>query len=117
MNKRKATLYVPKDSYAKYVNGDVWKDFSYTQKIETLVSSIKLKKTIKLKKGKTKTLVAKISPKDVTISDVVWESSNLKVAKVDQYGAITALNPGTAIITATSTDGSGVSASCKVIVK
>ena len=113
-----ATLYVPKDSYAKYFIDDEWGEFLDVKKIETLVSSIKLNNTIvELDKGSTATLTATITPSNATINDVIWESSNPQVAKVDQSGIVTALSAGTATITATAVDGSEVSTSCKVVVK
>ena len=117
-NYSEATLYVPKDSYAKYFINDVWGKFKNIKKIETLVSSIKLNNTsIELDKGSTATLTATITPSNATIKNVIWESSNPQVAKVDQSGIVTALSAGTATITATAVDGSEVSTSCKVVVK
>ena len=49
-------------------------------------------------------------------SDVVWSSSNAKIARVDANGAVTAVSAGTATITATANDGSGKKATCKVTV-
>ena len=112
-----ATLYVPKNSYAKYFMDDVWGNFSNIKKIETLVSSITLNNTaIELDKGSTTTLSATIAPSDATIKDIVWESSNSLVALVNQSGKVTAISPGTATITVKSIDGSNVSASCNVVV-
>lgn len=44
----------------------------------------------------------------------MWTSSNKKAAVVDSSGRIIAKAPGTAVITATSRDGSNVKASCRV---
>ena len=116
-NYTNSTLYVPKDSYAKYFINDEWGKFKNIKKIETLVSSIKLNNTsIELDKGSTATLTATITPSNATINDVVWESSNPQVAKVDQSGIVTALSAGIATITAKSIDGTNVSASCNVVV-
>jgi uncharacterized protein YjdB len=96
----------------------VWGKFANIKKIETLVSSIKLNNTtIELDKGETATLSATVSPSNATIKDIIWESANPQVAIVDQSGTVTALSPGTTTITATANDGSGVSASCNVVVK
>jgi len=46
---------------------------------------------------------------------VVWSSSDNVVATVNQYGEVSALSPGTAIITAT-TINRGLTATCKVYV-
>ena len=87
------------------------------RKIGTLVSSIKLSTTsVRLYKGTDYTLSATINPTDATITDILWTSSNPQVATVDQSGKVRALSEGTAIITATTIDGSEVSASCNVTV-
>ena len=116
-NYSKATLYVPKDSFAKYYVDDVWGLFSNITKIETLVSSIKLNSSsIELVKGSTTVLSASISPSNATIKDIVWESRNPQVAMVDQSGKVTALSAGTATITAKTIDGSGKTTSCEITV-
>ena len=51
-----------------------------------------------------------------TNKSVTWTSSNEEVATVDENGMITAVKVGEATITATTTDGTNLSASCKVIV-
>ena len=47
---------------------------------------------------------------------MTWTSDNEEVATVDENGLVTAVGEGTATITATANDGSGVSASCVVTV-
>ena len=74
------------------------------------------KKEIKLYVGSSATLTAKVYPDNATIKDVVWSSSDEKIATVDNNGEITALKAGKATITVTSVD-SGVSASCVVTVE
>ena len=116
-NYTEATLYVPKDSYAKYFIDGVWGKFTNIVKIETLVSSIKLNTTsIQLDKGSDYTLSATINPTDATITNIIWTSSNPQVATVDQSGMVRALSAGTTTISATTNDGSDVSASCNVTV-
>lgn len=76
---------------------------------------ITLNKTdLLLAKGKKIKLTAKVSPSDADDNSVMWTSSNKKAAVVDSSGRITAKAPGTAVITATSRDGSNVKASCRV---
>lgn len=112
-----ATLYVPKDSYAKYYVDDVWGQFMDIKKNEILASSISLNSAeVELDKGDTIMLSATIEPLNSSIKDVLWESSCPLVAKVDQSGRVEALSAGTATITATTLDGSNVSTSCNVIV-
>lgn len=76
---------------------------------------ITLNKTdLLLAKGKKIKLTAKVSPSDADDNSVMWTSSNKKAAVVDSSGRIIAKAPGTAVITATSRDGSNVKASCRV---
>lgn len=61
-------------------------------------------------------LTVTITPSDATNKSLHWTSSNTDVAAVDSNGYITSVNPGTATITATTTDGSNLSATCQVTV-
>ena len=86
-----------------------------TETTEVKVSSIKLNSTSKtLYNGKSTTLKATVFPINATNKRLTWKSSNTKVATVDKNGKVKALKVGNAIITATSTDGSNVSAQCKI---
>ncbi len=58
------------------------------------------------------TLTVRFQPEDAA-PDVVWISSDAKVADVDN-GVVTFLKPGTAVIKAMATDGSRVSAQVKI---
>lgn len=82
-----------------------------------LISSITLdSSTIKGKIGETYQLVANIKPDDATEKYVLWSSDNSAVASADLSGVITLHSKGNAIIKASATDGSGVSATCAVVV-
>lgn len=86
-----------------------------TEPTEVKVSSIKLNATSKtLYNGKSTTLKATVFPINATNKSLTWKSSNTKVATIDKNGKVKALKVGNAIITATSTDGSNVSAQCKI---
>lgn len=86
-----------------------------TEPTEVKVSSITLNATSKtLYNGKSTTLKATVFPTNATNKSLTWKSSNTKVATVDKNGKVKALKVGNAIITATSTDGSNVSAQCKI---
>ncbi len=64
----------------------------------------------------TTRLFVSIYPEEAAYStDIVWESSNEKVATVDEEGAVYAAGVGTATITAKTPDGK-ISATCKVTV-
>ncbi len=71
--------------------------------------------TLKLARGKSKTLKATITPEDATVKTIVWESSDESVATVTSSGVIRAKSAGNAIILATTEDGT-FSASCNVTV-
>ena len=63
--------------------------------------------------GDTKQLTATTTPAAV---GVTWTSSDSSVATVDSDGKVTGIKEGTCTITATTTDGSNLSASCTVTV-
>lgn len=66
--------------------------------------------------GESLTLTATVSPYNATIKTVTWKSSDETVATVVD-GVITTLKDGTADITATANDGSGVFATCALTVE
>ena len=66
----------------------------------------------KLETGKSFTLMATVTPTDTTVK-VVWSSDNGAVAKVSSTGVVTAVKPGTAVITATA---GSVKATCTITV-
>ena len=65
--------------------------------------------------GDSKTLTATVKPDNAADKTLKWESSNDKIATVDQTGKVTAVAHGTATITATTADG-GYKATCAVTV-
>lgn len=81
----------------------------------TEVTSVKLNKaTLNLKVGKTGKLSATVRPDSAADKSITWSSSNTDVASVSSSGTVTAKKAGTAVITATATNGK--SASCTVTV-
>ena len=79
------------------------------------VSSVGLNSTsITLKNIRNYKLTATVSPSNASNKTITWTSSNGNVAKVDQNGNVTAVNEGTATITAKSNNGK--IATCKVTV-
>ena len=60
-------------------------------------------------------LIAHVLPEGSS-SDVLWKSSNPSVAYVDKNGRVEGFETGTVVITATTTDGTNLSASCEVSV-
>ena len=72
--------------------------------------------TLGLVVGESRTLVATVQPSDASNKDVVWSSSNEKVATVDK-GVVTAKAKGEATIFVKSAADSNMGTSCKVTVK
>ena len=68
-----------------------------------------------LTEGDIFTLEATVNPYDAANQNVTWTSSNQSVAEVAD-GVVTAVAPGTAIITVTTEDG-GFTATCQITVK
>ena len=80
------------------------------------MAQITLKPTsLSLQEGKSSTIKANIRPTDAANKSVKWSSSNTKVATVSN-GVVKAVKAGSARITCTAQDGSGISASCSVSV-
>ena len=89
-------------------------DGGYTAACEitviSTVQSISLNKdSLNMNVGQTARLRASVTPADAYDQSVIWDSSDLTVAEVDAEGNVTAIGRGTAIITATSVDGSHTS--------
>lgn len=114
---RTATVYVPMKSVEAYKNAPIWKEFNIVGYVFDKVEGIELDKIeMSLEVGESQQLTATVTPDDAAEKSVAWSSSNENVAIVDQDGNVTAKAQGTAVITATTTDGSDLSASCNVSV-
>ena len=84
---------------------------------ETQITGITLDKTeVSLKEKETVQLTAEVAPANATNKKLNWESSAPAVATVDSTGRVTAVAAGSAVITCSATDGSFVTATCKVTV-
>lgn len=81
------------------------------------VNSIKLSKNAAtIEKGKTLKLSASVSPENALKTNTVWTSSNDSIVKVDTRGTLMAKKTGTATVTCTAADGSGINSICKITV-
>ena len=124
-NNPKIAVLVAEDNDIKILNlgnntslgsGNLWYDDGVTI-IENSVKSITLNKTsATINTGKTLQLTATVAPSSADMKTVLWSSSNSNVAKVDSKGLVTAVGSGTATITATAEDRSGVKATCTITV-
>ncbi len=81
------------------------------------VNKITLNGTVKkLAKGKTVQLEAAVVPANAEDKSLEWTSSNEAAASVDKNGLVTAQGKGSAMITASAKDGSGISGTYQITV-
>lgn len=99
---------------------NVWKidegtSWPYQEAFNVPVTSISVSETeANIEAGKTLELTVTIAPDDARNKTVTWSSSDETVATVSQEGTVTAVKAGEATITATTNDGTGLTASCIV---
>ncbi|MBQ3157794.1 MAG: Ig-like domain-containing protein [Clostridia bacterium] len=67
--------------------------------------------------GESLVLDAEITPADATIRNVTWSADRPDNASVDEYGVVTGVSKGNAVITAKAADGSGRYGTFTVTVK
>ena len=118
--KSNRTLYVPEGTFEVYKTYGRWSDF-FDSIVEmefvptAIAESIKLNVTTAgLNEGATLQLTAMVQPEEGTSKKMNWASSDPSVATVDNNGLVTTHSVGTATITAMTSDGSNLSASCTV---
>ncbi len=92
---------------------------SCTVRVVEKTSSVKLNKSsLSLNTGDKSTLKATVTASDgTTYNDVKWKSGNTSVATVSDSGVVTAVGPGSVVITATAYDDSVKRAVCVVTVE
>ena len=97
-----------------YVNGKL----VVTAPDPVLAKSITLSKTqVSLVPGETLQLTATVAPDNTSNKSVTWKSSRTSVATVSADGLVTAKSEGSATISATTADGTNLSARCQVTVE
>lgn len=96
-------------------DGEVYPYLLWEVDVNPVVDVTLDKTSLVLASGNTATLTATVMPLAATNKRLAWTSSNTAIATVEN-GEVTAVGIGTATITATSTDGSNISASCNVTV-
>lgn len=100
-----------------YPNGGLVSHCKVVKKNITKVSSIVLdKKEISLYAGETAVINATVTPDSAVDKGISWKSSNNGVAIVEN-GTVRSVAIGSAVITASAIDGSGVTATANVTVK
>ena len=113
------TLYVPAGTSAAYQADTKWSQyFGNIVEMDAVASSIEVDRTAAVVvEGETLQLNATVFPKNTANKTVAWSSSDPSVATVDENGLVTGVAVGQATITAATTDGSNLNASCHVSVK
>ena len=112
-----STLYVPQGSITDYKTSEWNNYFGNIVEICTLVESVALDKSdANMFVEESLQLNATVLPEDAFNKTLIWNSSDVAVAVVDSNGLVTAISPGMAKITATTTDGSNLSAFCTITV-
>lgn len=99
--------------YAKAANGVKGKKTLVVK--EKYVKKVELSEnTLDLLLQETHTLVATVTPTDATHPEITWSSSDPSVVEVSENGTVYAVGSGTAVVTATSTNGIAASATVSV---
>ena len=95
-----------------------WSDeISFTTGDAIAVSSVTISESSwVMLAGATKTLSSTVLPADATFNTVSWESNNTSVATVSSGGVVTALTPGSAVITVKATADETKRATCNITV-
>lgn len=118
-----SSLYGYQTHYSQYLyfyslyfgttDGDRYSGRSVRPVRSVPVSSIELSSSRKtLRVGGEKTIKATVLPASAS-GALCWTSSNYEVATVKD-GTVTAISTGSCTITATATDGSGITATCEI---
>lgn len=97
----------------------VWKAFSPGAELisDTMITGLTLSAdTLSMEVESAETLTVTYTPAKPDITALKWTSSNPEVATVDSTGRVVALSEGETTIQAAATDGSGITAVCRVTV-
>lgn len=109
-------LFYPKENEASWLSYNDYAKQSYGEK-KVIISDIQiLKKDITVSKGKTYQLEYILVPSDADSKEIIWSSSNPKIASVTQKGMVKAVGKGKCTIIAVTSDGKKI-AKCKITVK
>ncbi len=119
INKQTCMLIVPDASVDAYMETPGWLSFDNVIGESSWVPATSITlgaSSLSMKADKNYTLTATILPENATCKSVTWSSSDESVATVSEAGVVTAVSVGTAMISATTNDGTNLSASCEVTV-
>ncbi|WP_260442375.1 leucine-rich repeat protein [Tannerella forsythia] len=109
----------PRTATITFMTGNLTRTVSVTQTGTTAVipaTGVAVEPTsLKLEVGQARPLTATVLPETATTQTVTWTTDNAAIATVNESGIVKGVAPGTAVITATTTDGSHT-ATCTVTV-
>lgn len=118
----------PSGSASSTVTRPIENDKNYHDKVEQeldkkpnvdnrLVAEVKLSTTsITLEEGKSTRISCTVRPNDAKNKSILWDTSDTRIISVSNSGTITALRPGSCLVTAATLDGSGIKVSAGVTV-
>ena len=111
-----ATTYtvVVKASKAGYATKTLTKNITIKIPCEGITLN---KTTLTMNTGEKTIITPTITPSNANNKNIIWESSDTSIATVSSTGEVTAVGSGKATITAKTTDGSNLSATCTVTVR
>ncbi|NLZ80649.1 MAG: hypothetical protein GX913_02415 [Clostridiales bacterium] len=84
--------------------------------VKPITGLIMSESKVKVREGDSKQMNVRFLPSDATVKEVKWVSSDPSIAKVDNFGVITAVKEGECKVTASSLDGGNAYAEVKVTV-
>ena len=111
------TYYIKIEPYSSSYSGRyqlVWRGANPSA---VSVSSIRITGNERVIAGRAFQLYGTVSPSNATNKSLTWTSSDTSVASVSSSGKVTTKKAGYTTIKAKAKDGSGVTASCTVIVR
>ena len=100
--------------------GQVWKidegsSYPYQEAFDVPVASLTLDRSeARMEAGSSLSLAATLLPANARNQTLAWKSSDERVATVDNAGTVKATGRGTATVTASTCDGTGLSAACRI---
>ena len=119
---KNAYLFLPNGGIDSYMSDEYWKNFAHINEASFIpIESISFESDeVVIDVNESKKLNPIINPSEATIKNLKWSSSKSSIVKVSEDGTITTTlfsRDGEAIITATTCDGTNLSASIKIIVQ
>lgn len=115
---KNATITLTRTTNTLFVWGIQIKTFTSSSSPVSVTGITLAPSSATIKVGKTVTLVPTITPSDATDKAVTWAvTSGSSYASVTDAGVVTGLAAGTAVVTATAHDGSGVTQTATITVE